>query len=356
MIKKLTSTIILAGVLTVGTGVFAEEQLESPVMEEVVDQETVQEEVVVTGQEEENTEVISSEVENNEVITQDENQPETSDEIFIDEEKATTDVDASAETVVTPESNLYEAIRLIEEAIYDLTEDTTEKALLQDEYADNRLEEAEEMIETGNEEAAEELINDFETNVIEVETVLGETETAGEDLSEVNEVNEVIIENGAKRSQNLLALLEREDLPEQAKAGIRKALANQERAMQRAAKAIEKAEEEAVNAIEKAEVEAVNAIEKAEVEAVNEIEKAEEKEVEKESKKVKENAEKAKEKAEEKAEKAREKAEKAREKAEEKAKKANEKAEEKAEKARGKAEEKAGNASEHAEKARGKVE
>lgn len=96
--KKIVSTAILVGGLTIGGATFAEQEVESEI--EVV-----------------------NESETNEVNT--ENEQET------------------GETVVTPDSELYDTIRLIEEGEFDLTEDSKEKALLQDEFAEKRENELE---------------------------------------------------------------------------------------------------------------------------------------------------------------------------------------------------------------------
>ena len=175
MMKKIVSTAILVGGLTVGGATFAEQEVESEVEVGIENETTVE---------------------------------------------------------VTPESDLYDTIRLIEEGEFDLTEDSKEKALLQDQFAEKRENELETAIETGNEEGIEKILEDQEKHLLAIESILEEAEAIGEDLAELEEV---ITEIVAKRSRNLLALLEREHLPEQAKAGIRKALANQERAMERRA-------------------------------------------------------------------------------------------------------------------------
>lgn len=175
MMKKIVSTAILVGGLTVAGATFAEQEVESEVEVGIENEATVE---------------------------------------------------------VTPESDLYDTIRLIEEGEFDLTEDSKEKALLQDEFAEKRENELETAIETGNEEVIEKILEDQEQHLQAIENILEEAEAIGEDLAELEGV---ITEIVAKRSRNLLALLEREHLPEQAKAGIRKALANQERAMERRA-------------------------------------------------------------------------------------------------------------------------
>lgn len=135
--------------------------------------------------------------------------------------------------IITPEFELYETIRIIEEIEYELTEDVTEKILLQDEYADKRLAELEEMVEVGLDDKVEELLEDYEKHMEEVEKNLEEAREEGTDLTDLEDV---ISDKKAKRFENLLLLLEREDLPEQAKTGVSKAIANKQRAMERSGK------------------------------------------------------------------------------------------------------------------------
>jgi hypothetical protein len=141
--------------------------------------------------------------------------------------------------VVNPDSELYDTTREMEDAEYDLTEDTGEKILLQDQYAGERLDETEIALENGDQETSEELLEDYNEHVQERDKNIEEAKAAGEDITEVETV---VAENSKKRSENLSALLEREDLPEGAKAGITKALENQEKAMPKLESAKEKAE------------------------------------------------------------------------------------------------------------------
>jgi uncharacterized protein YoxC len=93
----------------------------------------------------------------------------------------------------------------MEEAEYELTEENGEKALLQDEYADERLKEAEIVLEEGDEQKAEELMEDYNEHVQEIEQNIDAAKEAGEDISKVEEI---VAENIKKRSENLSALLE----------------------------------------------------------------------------------------------------------------------------------------------------
>jgi len=123
-------------------------------------------------------------------------------------------------TVVNPDSELYETTRLMEELELELTEDNADKLLLQDQFAEERLNESEVALENGDTDLAEEILEDYEEVVEEIETNLEEAEN--EDISE--DVVEEVKENLHNRTVVLSALLKRENFPEQAKAAIAKAL------------------------------------------------------------------------------------------------------------------------------------
>ncbi|OIJ22395.1 hypothetical protein BKP45_07095 [Anaerobacillus alkalidiazotrophicus] len=157
---------------------------------------------------------------------------------------------AEEQEIIKPDSELYDTSRLIEEAEYELTEDNGEKALLQDEYADKRLSEAEMAFDEGDEQKAEELMEDYNEHMQEIEENIEAAKEAGDDISKVEEI---VAENSQKRFENLQALLEREDLPEAAKLGIKKALENKKMAQQRFSEALKKAEAARGNVKEKQE-------------------------------------------------------------------------------------------------------
>lgn len=185
---------------------------------------------------------------------------------------------ANENVKITPESELYETISLIVEGNVELTEDGEGKAAIQDEHTENLLDAVESVIETGNNQAIEQLFKDINETLKAIDNIVEEADKIGEDISELEKVITEII---ATRSQNLLALLERENLPEQAKAGIRKALVNQEKALQRAGKA-KKLWEQVEEAIVKMEEEA-NVVE-ANLEAELQLEATETNSVEQENK------------------------------------------------------------------------
>lgn len=145
---------------------------------------------------------------------------------------------AEGQEILDPNSDLYDTSRLMEEVEYELTEENGEKALLQDEYADARLNEAEVVLDEGDEQKAEELMEEYNEHLQEIEQNIEAAIEAGEDILQVEEI---VAENSQKRSEKLSTLLERENLPEQAKVGIFKALENQKMAELKFMEALNKA-------------------------------------------------------------------------------------------------------------------
>ncbi|RXJ01774.1 hypothetical protein DS745_09870 [Anaerobacillus alkaliphilus] len=154
-----------------------------------------------------------------------------------------------ADSVDNKKTGVDELLFHIFEGNAQLTKNVVQRVIVQDRFTENRLDKIETVIETGEENAVGELVEDIDQNLAAIENIVDEAAKIGEDITELEEVIAQII---VKRSQNLLALLERDNLPEQAKAGIRKALANQERAMARVAKAKDlwKSVEEAIAKLE----------------------------------------------------------------------------------------------------------
>ncbi|MFZ3577001.1 DUF5667 domain-containing protein [Virgibacillus sp. DJP39] len=237
--------------------------------------------------------------------------------------------------VISPDSDFYDTTRLMEEAEYELTNDYSDRAMLQDQYAEERLGEVRLAIENGDQETAEELVKDFEGHVEEAELNLDEAVSEGEDLSGVDEELQEEIKNSI---QQLTALLERANFPEQARKGILRALANQEKPKADS----DDTEEEVEVEQEEAEVEELadeNDEEKSEAE---EAAKEMRKQAKEEAKQLKEQAkeaaeeqrEQAKKEAEEQREQAKKEAEEQRELAKEKREQAKEAAKEKREQAK----------------------
>lgn len=165
---------------------------------------------------------------------------------------------AEETTVISADSELYETVREMEEATYDLTEDVENKLELHEEYAEKRLLEAEEQLDQGDEASAEALINEYSEYLDQSAALLEEaaeeidqesdhaTDEPTDESTEAEEAEETEEERpdlevlqarvraqAEKSSANLTRLLAREDLPESAKAGIAKALENKGRATEK---------------------------------------------------------------------------------------------------------------------------
>lgn len=151
--------------------------------------------------------------------------------------------------IVSPESELYETVLLMEDTEYGYTGDNRGRALLQDRYAEKRLKEVNLMLEGRNEKAVAAIVKAYERHMLAVEKNLDEAKEEGQDIVDIEAL---LTEKFEKRSEKMAALLERDDLPEQAKAGIAGAIANQERAMQNFANARLKAQEAREQSEEKA--------------------------------------------------------------------------------------------------------
>lgn len=134
--------------------------------------------------------------------------------------------DENSEAAVDPNSEFYQTIRLLEEAEYELTEEHGDKALLQNEFAEKRVEETIVLTDLGLEDRTQELMEDYNNHINKMTTNI---EQAKEDGESVSEVETMVYDNGEKQAKKLVALLEREDLPAAAKAGIAKALENQKK-------------------------------------------------------------------------------------------------------------------------------
>ena len=143
------------------------------------------------------------------------------------------------EGVLTPDSEVYETVLLIESAEYDLTEEPEDKVLLEEEFADNRLDEIEEvLLQEGDPEVVEELLEDLDGHIALIDENMEKIRLKG--LSGAD-LEAAVAEKFADRTAKMNALLASEDLTEEAKAGIAKAIANQERAMENFIRAKEQA-------------------------------------------------------------------------------------------------------------------
>ncbi|PKR78086.1 hypothetical protein CEY16_09215, partial [Halalkalibacillus sediminis] len=136
------------------------------------------------------------------------------------------------EEVVRPDSELYDTTRIMEEVEYDLTEDTSDKAILQDQYATKRLKESQVAMESGDLETSEQLLEESNLSAEQADADLTEAKSSGDDNAE--EVEKSLSASLEERTKELTKLLEREDLPEEARQGISNAIKQVEHVVQRA--------------------------------------------------------------------------------------------------------------------------
>jgi len=149
-----------------------------------------------------------------------------------------------AEVVLTEE--LDEEAVLEEEDV--LTEELDEEVVLEDEDIAKILEEIEEALENSTGETKEKLIEDLNKLIEDLNKNLEEIdEKESDDIIVIDSQDK---EKSSRRGENLLRLLEREDLPATAKAGITKALANQERAKAKKLEESVQVSEQSVDVVE----------------------------------------------------------------------------------------------------------
>lgn len=142
--------------------------------------------------------------------------------------------DATDSQVVDPNSATYDTSRLIEDSVYDLTDDSAEKALLQSDYAEKRVEESELALHDGDTEQAQELINESNDSAEQATEDLNEAKT--DDSKDVSDVVKQLQENTQTRVEHLTSLSAK--LPQQAQEGIAKAIDNQKKALEKATAAL----------------------------------------------------------------------------------------------------------------------
>jgi len=170
--------------------------------------------------------------------------------------------------VVSADTEIHETVESTEEAEVVLTEELDEEAVLEDEDVLTEeldqevvleddiakiLEEIEDALENSTGETKEKLIEDLNKLIEDLNKNLEEID---ENLDEEKESDDIIVidsqdkEKSSRRGENLLRLLEREDLPATAKAGITKALANQERAKAKKLEESVQVSEQSVDVVE----------------------------------------------------------------------------------------------------------
>jgi hypothetical protein len=135
--------------------------------------------------------------------------------------------------VVDPSSPSYDTARLIENSVYDLTDDSAVKALLQSNYAEQRAEESNLALQSGDTEQAQELINESNDSAEQATADLSEAKSNNEDVASIVQQ---LQDNYQTRIAQLTSLSA--NLPKQAQAGIAKAISNQKAALDKAVAAI----------------------------------------------------------------------------------------------------------------------
>lgn len=139
--------------------------------------------------------------------------------------------------VTTPDQPTYDTVRAYEDAQVDVTEDVRNQAALESGFAERRVTEIQGAAKKGKPEFVTDLVSDYEELM---QSAQGKIEAARAGGKDVTDVENLVAERFGNAGKKLEELLER-DLPEQAKAGIRKALNNQQRAFENFQKAMEKA-------------------------------------------------------------------------------------------------------------------
>lgn len=159
---------------------------------------------------------------------------------------------------VNEETNheLVDFVDAVHSAIIDLTPGEKDKLRYLIEFVASKNAQLEFLLQQGQFDKAMTLLERYNQDVATINEMI-ENKTLSQDTEDVTEdsiviekdelvvntdIEDEVAERTSMRGVNLAALLERDDLPEQAKAGIRKALANQERAMENRQRAKERNE------------------------------------------------------------------------------------------------------------------
>ncbi|WP_332698275.1 hypothetical protein [Halalkalibacter lacteus] len=201
MMKKMMMSVVLGTVLIAST-VHAEDPDNNQI-------ESVEEEVVFTG------EIIGSQ----------------------EEEETSVDLE------------LINFVGLFQEVAVELTADEKDKLRLLVEFVSQSNEKIEVLLQKDRFEEAAHMLEKYNLDIEEVQVLLSGDEVVSEEKAvrevdhEIEELEGEFTEKTSMRGVNLQLLLEREDLPDSAKAGIEKALANQAKALEKSQAAKETKEE-----------------------------------------------------------------------------------------------------------------
>jgi hypothetical protein len=139
---------------------------------------------------------------------------------------------------ISPDDPLYEAVRELEEAQFDISEDTIEKVALRNEFAARRLASLGKIVEEGKPEFVGQLLEEYSNQNRQLTETLDDV-----DGPDAEKMMQLVTEANKQRNEHLAQMSEDERLPEEARAGMQRALENQELAMQKLQEALEKAQD-----------------------------------------------------------------------------------------------------------------
>ncbi len=137
-----------------------------------------------------------------------------------------------------PDDISYGTVLAYETAQYDLVKDLKEKIGMKNEFAERRLRALEVLEMVNNQVALEAVLNAFQSSEVELLSLVEEL-----DSSDLETVAALVIEASEQRMMRLEEKSEDETLPEEARNGMKKALENQEMAMEKFQGALQMAQE-----------------------------------------------------------------------------------------------------------------
>ena len=139
-----------------------------------------------------------------------------------------------------PESPLYPLRGLVEEGIMGLTQGNAAKALEALRFAESRLDLLDEEVEKGRPDFVDLLLQENEVYINEAQNQIESAEENDYDENLEKAIEQVSAAHD-RRQARLKDMIDNKDIPEAAKAGMGRALENQERAFENFMEAMEKA-------------------------------------------------------------------------------------------------------------------
>jgi hypothetical protein len=137
-----------------------------------------------------------------------------------------------------PDDLTYETVFAYETAQYDLVKDLKEKIGMQNEFAERRLRALEALKMVNNQVALETVLNAFQSSELELLSLVEDL-----DSSDLDTAADLVMKASEQRMVRLAEKSEDESLPEQARNGMKKALENQEMAMNKFREALQVAQQ-----------------------------------------------------------------------------------------------------------------